>query len=218
MQTSRKKRTYGVTIVEMVVVVAIMGAVALVARPSISKLLANQRLKDGAMSLVAGVNYARSEAILTGNVHLVFFETDALGATLLDGASNPVPMLILDDGRPGSANQNCRIDGGEPTRVVRLDDGITPGVTGVSTQSPNDLGSGTFSGGSSFTDPSSADASWVMFRPQGDPVSFDSTCDLGELGSGAGAFYVTNGARTAAVVLMPTGGTRLHSWDQGWTN
>lgn len=212
---SRQNR--GITMIELLIVVAIMGVLAAAATPTLKKMFASQRLKDGAMSLAAGVNYARSQAILTGNVHLVFFETDALGATLTDSASQPVPMLVLDDGRPGAANQNCRIDAGEPIRPIRLENGITPGVTGASTQAPADFGTGSFAGGSSFTDPSNTDASWVMFRPQGKPVSFDSSCAMGTLGSGSGGFYVTNGDRTAAIVVMPTGGTRVQSFDGQWS-
>lgn len=217
-KTSRTKQNQGVTLLELLVVVTIMGVIAAAATPTMGKLFANQRLRDGAMSLVAAVNYARSEAILKGTVHLVFFETDALGATLTDGASNPVPILVLDDGRPGSANQNCRIDGGETIRPIRLDDDISPGVTGATAKAPADLGAGTFPGGSSFTDPGGSDASWVMFRPQGEPVSFDSSCAVGNIGSGAGGFYVTNGERTAAVVVMPTGGTRIHTYDGQWSD
>lgn len=212
---SRQNR--GITMIELLVVAAIMGVLAAAATPTLAKMFASQRLKDGAMSVAAAVNYARSQAILTGNVHLVFFETDALGATLTDSASQTVPMLVLDDGRPGAANQNCRIDAGEPIRPIRLEDDVTPGTTGVSTQAPADFGGGSFAGGSSFTDPGSSDASWVMFRPQGKPVSFDSSCAIGTLGSGAGGFYVTNGDRTAAIVLMPTGGTRVHSFDGQWS-
>lgn len=218
MQPDRGRRRGGVTIIELMVVVAILGVMALAASPSMGRMFANQRLKDDALSMAAAVNYARSEAILTGNVHLVFFGTDALGAVLNDAASNPVPMLVLDDGRPGSANQNCRIDTGEPIRVVRFDDDTSSGVNGASTASPNDLGAGDYTTGSSFAEPGGSDARWVMFRPQGDPLSFDSSCALGDLGSGAGALYVTNGTRTAAVVLMPTGGTRLHSFDETWSD
>ena len=39
-----------------------------------------------------------------------------------------IPFLVLDDGRPGSANQNCRIDSGETTRVVRFERGVAPGI------------------------------------------------------------------------------------------
>lgn len=203
---------------ELLVVMALLGIMATAAFPAMDKFFANQRLKDSAMSLATAVNYARSEAILTGNNHIVFYGTDALGAALTDAASNPVPILVLDDGRPGSANQNCRIDGGEPIRVVRFDQDVSQGLTGSPGSAPSDLGSGDMSTGASFTEPGGSDASWVLFRPQGQPVSFDASCAMGDLGSGAGAFYLTNGDRTAAVVLMPTGGTRVESYDQVWSD
>jgi prepilin-type N-terminal cleavage/methylation domain-containing protein len=212
------KRAQGVTMLELMVVAALMGVMALTAFPAMESYFENQRLKDGAMSLSAAVNYARSEAILTGNNHIVFYQTDALGATLNDAASNPVPILVLDDGRPGDANQNCRIDAGEPIRAVRFEEGVGPGITGSPGPAPADLGAGDHTTGASFSDPGGNDASWVMFLPQGQPVSFDSSCNMGDLGSGAGGFYLTNGERTAAVVVMPTGGSRLNSFAQGWSD
>ena len=37
---------------------------------------------------------------------------------------------------------------------------------------------------------------------------------MGQLGSGNGAAYVTNGERDYAVVLNPLGGVRVHVWDR----
>lgn len=207
------------TLIEILVVVALLGALALLAAPSMSRIFAAQDLKDRALSVATMVNYARSQAILTGNNHLVFYGTDALGATLVDGASNPVPLLVLDDGRPGDANQNCQIDGGETIRTLDADSEFSAGVTGATGQVPGDQGNGSYAGGSSFTLPNgTTDARWVMFRPEGTPLAFDSACAQGAIGSGAGAFYLTNGERSAAIVVTPTGNTRVHSYAAAWSD
>lgn len=218
MKARRIRLDAGLSMIELMVVLAVIGIMAAIATPSMSKMFANQRLKDSAFDLAAALNEARSQAIRTGNIHLVFYGTDALGATLYDASSNPVRILILDEGRPGSANQNCKIDGGEPIQTVAAVSGISRGVTGVTSPAPSDLGSGDITTGSSFTEPGGNDATWVMFRPEGMPVSFDSGCTTGKLGSGAGAFYLTNADRTSAVVLMPTGRTRVHSYQGGWSS
>ncbi len=204
--------------IEVLVVVAIVGAMAAMSFPALSKQFANQRLKDSANILANAIDQARSDAIFTGNIHVVFYGTDALGAALVDAGGNTVPILVLNDGRPGSANQNCQIDVGEPIRTATLEDGVSPGITGATGNAPADLGSGDITSGSSFTDPGGADSSWMLFRPDGAAISFDSACAMGNLGSGTGAFYLTNSDRTAAVVTMPTGGTHTHSYQTVWSN
>jgi hypothetical protein len=161
---------------------------------------------------------ARSEAIRTGHNFIVFFQKDSQGVPLKDSSNTPVPVLILDDGRPGDANQNCQIDVGEPIQTVAELAGVSPGVATGTTRAPDDLNIGAIATGSSFRDPSGNPASWVMFRPEGVPVSFGTGCDTGTVGSGAGAFYMTNSDRTTAIVLMPMGATRIHSWKDSWSN
>ena len=102
--------------------------------------------------------------------------------------------------------------------TIAADGEFTLGVTGTPGNAPNDQGAGDITSGSSFTEPGGSDASWVLFRPEGQPLAFDSSCTVGELGSGAGSFYLTNSDRTAAVVVMPTGGTRLHSYQEIWSD
>ena len=44
---------------------------------------------------------------------------------------------------------------------------------------------------------------------------------MGQLGSGNGAIYITNGSRDYAIVLNPLGGIRVHAWNGGagqWQN
>jgi hypothetical protein len=51
--------------------------------------------------------------------------------------------------------------------------------------------------------------------PDGRPLGFDAACTMGQLGSGNGAVYITNGSRDFAIVLNPLGGVRVHSWNSG---
>ena len=87
----------GFTMLETMLVVAVIGIVAAVAAPSLGRWAANQRLKTSARTVATAFSYARSEATRTGNVHLVLFQKDA--------QLNPLtasPILVLDDGRPGA--------------------------------------------------------------------------------------------------------------------
>jgi prepilin-type N-terminal cleavage/methylation domain-containing protein len=207
----------GFTIIELMVVIAVMAIVGSLAVPSMREAMSNQRLKSQAFDVNSALDRARSEAIRSGDHLLVFFGTDALGAALQDSGGNTVPLLILNDGRPGDTNHNCLIDSGEAIEWVDPETGISIGLVGSPGNAPGDLGPGTVSTGSSFEDGGGSDASWVLFRSDGAPVGFDSSCVLGGLGSGAGAFYLENGRRTAAVTLSPTGGTKVHVHSSSWS-
>jgi Tfp pilus assembly protein FimT len=211
----------GFSLIEAVIVLAVVGFVVALATPSMDQWLANNRLGDSARSVNAAFSFARSEAIRTGNLHAVFFDKDAGGNDLQDASANDVDILVIDEGRPGSTNQNCTIDAGERVLDFNLEADVTFGATLASSAAPNDGGGGTFSSGSSFTDPATNAATWVLFRPEGTPLAFDSGCGIGGVGTGDGGIYLTNGARDAAVVVTPLGATYVHSWGEhigAWRN
>lgn len=212
-----RRRSGGFTVTELMVAIGVMATLAALAMPAFNEMTANRQLKSDAISLAGALNFARSEAIRSGNVHIVFFLKDTQDAVLKDEDDNEVPILVLDDGRPGSLNQNCLIDTGESFAAITMNSIVVPGVASGTPRAPADLGTGTISTGSSFTQPGGGGATWVMFRPEGTPVSFNTSCSVGGIGSGAGAFYLTNGARTSAVVLSPMGGARIDGWQGEWS-
>ncbi len=211
----------GFTLIEMMVVVGMILVLSVMALPQLQQWQTNQRARSAIRSMGNTFAAARSEAIRTGNFHAVFFQTDALGNTLLDVSGNAVPILILDDGLGGSANQNCQIDAGEPIRSVPAETGVNWGVTNATARVVTDTGTGAIATGSSFTDPAGNPATWVVFRPDGMPLQFNSACTIGAPGAGGGTVYVTNGSRDYAAVLTPLGAFRVHIWDDQtsqWSN
>ena len=211
----------GFTLIEIMVVVGVVMIMSVIALPQLQQWQTNQRARSAIRSMGNVFTTARSEAIRTGNHHIVFFQADAQGNTLLDVSGNAVPILILDDGRLGSADQNCQIDAGEPIRTVAPEVGVNWGVTGASARVTTDFGAGAIASGSSFTDTGGNPATWVVFRPDGMPLAFNAACTIGNGGTGAGAVYITNGSRDYAAVLMPLGAFRIHLWDDQssqWSN
>ena len=210
----------GFTLIEMIIVVAIAGIMAALAVPASESYRANQNLRAAARTMDAAFAFARGEAIRTGDVHLVFFRTDADNNLLADSTGARVPILVVDDGLPGSTGQNCRIDSGELTRPFRIEDGISWGVTDATAAAPHDTGGGVIGTGSSFKDAGGLAATWVLFRAEGTPLAFSSggSCTMGGVGSGGGAAYLTNGERDITVVLTPLGAARVHVWDVGAGN
>jgi prepilin-type N-terminal cleavage/methylation domain-containing protein len=220
-----RRRHSGVTLIELMVVIGLMSVVLALAVPGFSAWFANQRAKSTARSIADALLLARAESIRTGHRHIVYFGNP--GAT--DPAGNAVeylgqwvPLLVTDDGTPVASN--CEIDAGESTTSVAPVDGLSWGVSEASAAVPTDSGHAPFNpappwDGATFADATSTKVNWVMFQPDGIPVTFTGaggTCGaLGSVGSGAGAFYLTNGKRDYAVVLSPLGGVRVHVWNGG---
>ena len=100
-------------------------------------------------------------------------------------------------------------------------DNVNWGATFAAAAAPNDTGAGDYATGSSFADRNGNQTRWVMFRPDGIPVGFTAACVAGQIGSGAGGFYVTNANRDYSVVVTPLGGTKVNSFERGsatWIN
>ncbi len=248
--TQAKRKTAGFTLIEASIVIAIIGIVMAAAMPNVSRYFETGRGRAAAKSVADAFNVARAQAIRTGSNQIVFFRLtqpaggfagDVNGTALTDAVgvagAVPVEVLILDDGAPGSANQNCQIDAGEPIIYYGRNaqrgqewgspnDGINwgPNLAAPGTEAPDDDAVNAIPVlGSSFRGPNGAAppfVSWVLFRPDGIPVAMDNFCATGRLGSGGGTIYMNTANRDYAITLSPLGGVRVHVWDvvaAGWT-
>jgi len=214
----------GITLIEIVVVLAIIGAVTAATTFAVNSWVADQRVKAAARSVADALLLARGEAIRTGHVHVAVFGENALTNADSD-------IVIVDDGEPDSSD--CSIAGSEIVHRMRFDNGVVWGTTGSlagTTAAPGDLGiaAPNVVNGSSFTTAAldaSTPASWLLFQPDGIPRLFTTSgtacTQVGISGQGGGAIYVTNGHRDYAIVLNPLGTVRVHGWNPGsgsWTN
>jgi hypothetical protein len=143
----------------------------------------------------------------------VFFGSDIAGNALVDADGNRVPILVLDDGRPGTAGQNCLIDAGEPTQPFQLERGVAFGPRAATAKVPIDEGTEPMAPGWSFSDGTVNPANWVLFRPDGTPRPATSACVMGSLGKGGGGIYLSNAERDGAIVLSPLGASRVFTWN-----
>lgn len=218
---SNRKHTghAGFTLIELMIVVLIIATVAAMAIPGFLSWNENERVRAAARSVADAFLLARSEAIRTGNNHLIVFG-NALGA--------PNPIVIVNDGPPATAN--CAIDAGELVFEVPPTPDVSWGsVSSLSNgaKAPGDNGVGTVTAGWSFRNagPLPADASWVLFQSDGIPRAFTPASPgcttIGNAGEGGGGIYLTNTKRDYAIVLQPLGTTKIHRWDadaSGWSN
>lgn len=96
MATRASNKNAGFTLVEMVVVTAIIAIVLSIAIPSARDLIANQRMKTASFNLIATAMLARSEAIKRG----IPIYVKSLPATGLEGGwcimVSPTPDCVLD--------------------------------------------------------------------------------------------------------------------------
>jgi len=221
----------GFTLIEMMVAIGIAALVMALAIPGISEWAETQRARGAARSVADLLILARSEAMRTSRNHVVFFgnpgQTDPSGNDVELGGSW-VPVLAIDDGPPAAAN--CAIGGGEVLEGVEAIEGMGWGVSAATGPVSSDAGTAPFDpgggwDGATFVDPDGNKVNWLLFRPDGVPVTFVGApggCGaIGSYGTAGGAFYVTNDTRDFAVVLSPLGGVRLHLWNAvtaGWSH
>ena len=223
MEQARQK---GMTLIELVVAMAIAGVMIGISVMGFGRWQQNQLLATTARSVAEAFSIARTEAIRTGNIHIVYLSagvgTDVAGNALLDSNGAPVPLLVLNDGPVGSPGQNCIIDAAEATRTMPIVNGLAWGFTAsAGVKAPMDLTTPGNATGSSFATPAGNPHNGIAFGADGVPLAFGLACNLGTFGSGNGGVYLTNGSRDYAVVLQPLGAVRLHGWENvggAWKN
>lgn len=219
-------RRQGLTLIEVVVAMGIAGILVGVSVWGFGNWQRNQALATTTRSVADAFSFARTEAIRTGNVHILYLATgagtDIAGNPLVDRSGNPVPLLVLNDGPVGALGQNCVIDAGEPISTLPVTQGLAWGFSmsgGV--KAPGDTTAPGNASGSSFATPADNPHNGVAFGADGVPIAFDLACNLGGFGTGNGGVYITNGNRDYAVVLQPLGAVRMHGWDSAnaaWKN
>jgi prepilin-type N-terminal cleavage/methylation domain-containing protein len=219
----------GVTLIEIAVVMAIITVFTALAMPRWLQYQRDQQVRGAARAAANTLHWARSQALATGQNHIVYFNTggaDLCGNALQDSTGAFTPILVANDGAGG----NCCFDEAAGERVLyeRPVPDVNWGLTfaldagGSAVAAPNDGGAGDPLTGTSFTEFDGAtQASAILFGPDGVPVAFDNACATGETGSGNGAVYLTNGNRDYAIVLSPLGTVKVYRWDRSnnvWVN
>jgi prepilin-type N-terminal cleavage/methylation domain-containing protein len=214
------------TLIELVVAMAIAGILIGISAYGFGQWQQNQTLATTTRSMADAFSFARTEAIRTGNVHILYLATgggtDIAGNALTDRKGNPVPLLILNDGPVGSLGQNCIIDAGEPISTLPMVQGLAWGFSASGgVKAPGDTTAPGNATGSSFATPADNPNNGIAFGADGVPIAFDLACNFGGFGTGNGGVYITNGTRDYAVVLQPLGAVRMHGWDPSaaaWKN
>ena len=215
----------GMTLIELVVVMAVIGAMLALATSVVSDWSTDQRAATSAREVADAFSLARAEAIRTGNNQILAFNVEAG----LNGITSNA--VIANDGPATTAN--CTIAASEIVHTITLEQGVSFGTdAGLAngTAAPSDAGASNHqSTGSSFTAPDGSASSWVVFFADGLPRQFAQNTDsgvpceagkVGNVGAAGGAIYLRNGHRDYAIVMSPLGTVRVHRWNSGaatWT-
>jgi len=221
------QRRGGFSLFEVMIAVAILGVFAVIGGIAMQSSFGDGHAKGAVRNFADLMMLARTEAIRTGDNHVVFFAEDADGNALTGAGGQPAAALLIRD-----EDGDGRVDAGEKVASVNVDAtgslswGSVFAAAG-SDKAPNDNAGASFPESDAdflcctFTKPDGAAARWVVFLPDGMPRAFSvGPFSAGTVASGNGAVYVTSGTRDYAVVLAPLGGVRVHAWERGasaWT-
>ncbi len=194
----RSKSQNGFTLIELMIVVAIMGIASLVTVPRFIDWLEDIRVKDAARGVADAFALARVEAIRNQNNQIVSFQSNTT-------------VTILDD-----TDNDGVADVGESVTTVTAQQGVTPGASAALSNVPGDPDpQNEFSNGLTFIGLDSNPTNSLAFLPTGIPVVFStSPFTPGAVGSGSGGVYLTNGRRDYAIVLNAMGGVAVGKWSR----
>jgi type IV fimbrial biogenesis protein FimT len=102
----------GFTLIEVMVVVAIMAITVSLAAPSFSQMVANYRVRSAAESMLNGVNYARAEAVRRNSAVKFSLTTGGSGWTVSQVSPSSTLQSRSDNDSPGTtvASSNASTD------------------------------------------------------------------------------------------------------------
>jgi len=77
-----RRRSAGFTIIELLIALVIIGAMAMAVAPSLSEVLSDNRQHGAAMEVLKIARHARAQSLLTGTAHMLRFrnQNDAVGS------------------------------------------------------------------------------------------------------------------------------------------
>jgi prepilin-type N-terminal cleavage/methylation domain-containing protein len=197
----------GVTLIELVIVVAIIAVLIGISVPTMGRHFRRQDARHHAQKIASAIQDARSRAVKEGNNYFLHFDFGGQGQ-----------VRIVDDD-----DNNWALNGTEQVGMVTWELGSDPQVTRYgATAGPPPANTVPEDGGGAipatgYTLPTDATLlPAIGFNTRGIPVALTTT---GDWSSGFGSYYVTdNGSTVYAITVLPLGGVRVRVYEPGTAN
>lgn len=228
----RGMHSAGFTLVEAMIVVAIIGIAAAIAISNIAPMMRASRATTAARDISDLISLARSEAIRDGVNQVVIFNVGGLGSVSgmptsgggnlnhPGGAGQEMMAMRFRDANGDGIPTSAEVRGG-----VSFNEDLTFGANNAAGPAPHDAGDTAdfATNGITFVD-AAGDDDWVgfLFTPDGLPRSFKvngagNAATIGGVGTGGGAVYfeLADPPRTYAIQVSAGGSIVVSRYEAG---
>jgi prepilin-type N-terminal cleavage/methylation domain-containing protein len=149
-------RPAGFTLIELMLVVAMIAILTVIAAPSLRDVISNARMTSAANDLLTDLSIARAEAVKRGAPTAVCTSNNGTSCTATAWSQG---WIIFSDSGPDKGGTSGAVDGGLPLPDTDTVLKIVPAIDGANNVPPNTIVSANHA--------TNAGAMWVGFRPSG---------------------------------------------------